>query len=216
MPIRLSGCGPITGCGDGSPNTRPEFVATITSRDTSFPYHLGNYLVNWGNVTYTQGGVATANPYKGPIPGDPVPFLGAPFALDKSFGLQAITDGTSNALLMAEVISCVPNGSAQDLRGLVYNDGSGGCMFMAYTTPNSKIPDQINTYCVYPYFNNPPCIDIGGNGPAFNAARSYHSGGVNALKADGSAAFYKDSVALPVWRALSTTMGNEVISADSY
>jgi prepilin-type N-terminal cleavage/methylation domain-containing protein len=45
---------------------------------------------------------------------------------------------------------------------------------------------------------------------------SYHPGGVNLLLSDGSVHFIKDTVALSVWRALSTRNGGEVISSDSY
>ena len=48
------------------------------------------------------------------------------------------------------------------------------------------------------------------------AARSRHPGGVNAVFGDGSVRFLKNSVNLYVWRALSTTKGGEVISADQY
>jgi prepilin-type N-terminal cleavage/methylation domain-containing protein len=48
------------------------------------------------------------------------------------------------------------------------------------------------------------------------SARSFHPGGVNSLLGDGSVKFMKDSVALPVWRALGTRAGNEAISADAY
>ena len=47
-------------------------------------------------------------------------------------------------------------------------------------------------------------------------ADSYHPGGVNALMADGSVRFVKDSVNGQAWRALGTIAGGEVISADSY
>jgi prepilin-type processing-associated H-X9-DG protein len=55
-------------------------------------------------------------------------------------------------------------------------------------------------------------------GPTFGAilARSYHSGGVNALLADGSARFVKSSINGFTWRALGTVSGGEVISADSF
>ncbi len=33
---------------------------------------------------------------------------------------------------------------------------------------------------------------------------------------DGSVRYMKDTIALPVWRALSTTQGGEIISADAY
>ncbi len=48
------------------------------------------------------------------------------------------------------------------------------------------------------------------------SARSQHPGGVNSLLMDGSVRFIKSSVALPVWRALATRAGGEVISADQY
>ena len=44
---------------------------------------------------------------------------------------------------------------------------------------------------------------------------SYHPGGVNLLFGDGSVRFIKETVALNVWRALSTRNGGEVISSDS-
>ncbi|MCD4727416.1 MAG: DUF1559 domain-containing protein [Pirellulales bacterium] len=47
-------------------------------------------------------------------------------------------------------------------------------------------------------------------------ARSYHPGVVNALLADGSTRTISDSVALPVWRALGTRAGDEVISGSSF
>jgi len=45
---------------------------------------------------------------------------------------------------------------------------------------------------------------------------SNHSGGVNLLLGDGSVRFIKNSVALSVWRGLSTRNGGEVLSGDSY
>jgi prepilin-type N-terminal cleavage/methylation domain-containing protein/prepilin-type processing-associated H-X9-DG protein len=186
----------------------------------------GTYMVNWGNATYTQD--TANNPYTGPaLPA--VTFGGAPFTLDKAYGIETIVDGTSNTLLMAEVIACVPgnnNGTVvQDHRGMIFNDDYNCSMFMAYTTPNSPIADLVPGYCVWPYQNNPKCTPPNttanvanptGTMAAFNAARSYHSGGVNALFSDGSVKFVKDSISLTIWRAIATTRGGEVVSADSY
>ncbi|MDG3007860.1 DUF1559 family PulG-like putative transporter [Paludisphaera mucosa] len=54
--------------------------------------------------------------------------------------------------------------------------------------------------------------------PSFAAvtARSYHAGGVNALMADGSVRFVKDSINGWTWRALGSVAGGEVVSADAY
>ena len=46
------------------------------------------------------------------------------------------------------------------------------------------------------------------------AARGRHPGGVNAVNCDGSVRFFKNSISLPVWQAVSTTHGGEVISSD--
>jgi prepilin-type N-terminal cleavage/methylation domain-containing protein/prepilin-type processing-associated H-X9-DG protein len=48
------------------------------------------------------------------------------------------------------------------------------------------------------------------------APRSWHSGGVNALMADGSVRFIKNSIGLAVWQSLGTRSGGEVVSADAY
>ena len=48
------------------------------------------------------------------------------------------------------------------------------------------------------------------------ASRSWHTGGVNVLLADGSVRLIKDSIAQQTWWALGTKSGGEVISADAY
>jgi prepilin-type N-terminal cleavage/methylation domain-containing protein/prepilin-type processing-associated H-X9-DG protein len=180
----------------------------------------GNYMVNWGNSNWAQDMIAANNPFTGNplVPPNPVPFLGAPFTMDKSYGIQNITDGTSNSLLMAEVIigATMPTNQYEH-RGDLYNDDYNCAMFNGYTTPNSKVEDWIaNGYCRYPYLTNPPCLNTGTAANSYNAARSFHTGGVNTLLADGSVKFVKDSVNIVAWRALSSTRGNEVLSADTY
>jgi prepilin-type N-terminal cleavage/methylation domain-containing protein/prepilin-type processing-associated H-X9-DG protein len=60
--------------------------------------------------------------------------------------------------------------------------------------------------------------DENDGGPSFGAitARSFHPGGVNALFADGSVHFIKDSIGLNTWMALGTVASGEVISSDQY
>lgn len=55
-------------------------------------------------------------------------------------------------------------------------------------------------------------------GPTYSAitSRSYHPGGVQVLKADGSVKFIKETVEGNIWRGLSTINGGEVLSADAY
>jgi prepilin-type N-terminal cleavage/methylation domain-containing protein/prepilin-type processing-associated H-X9-DG protein len=176
----------------------------------------GNYLVNWGNASYQQD--TGNNPVTTPVvPGSltaTVTFSPSPFGFAKTYAINAITDGTSNTLSFSEIINPFTNGANPDHRGDIYNDDYNCPGFEAYTTPNSTIADYMNGYCIYPYLNNPPCVTTG---PAFfNAARSYHSGGVNAAMCDGSVHFYKNTININTWRALSTSKSGEVVSADTW
>lgn len=67
-------------------------------------------------------------------------------------------------------------------------------------TPNGRIIDCL--------------IGSSRTAPGMATARSNHPGGVNALFADGSARFVKDSVSLAVWRAYATKAGGEVTNPD--
>jgi prepilin-type N-terminal cleavage/methylation domain-containing protein/prepilin-type processing-associated H-X9-DG protein len=190
----------------------------------------GNYVVNWGSTHYGQDQNPgngrpwpipfATGPYGATSPLGNVNFFGAPFTANFSRSLPFFTDGASNTLLMSELI-CTFDGplvptapaSTADSRGDIYNDDIVCTMFMAYTPPNSQEPDWINQYCQYPQATNPPCLK---QGPGFIAARSLHSGGVNALLGDGSVKFFKDSINVITWRALSSPNGGEVTSAESY
>ena len=61
-------------------------------------------------------------------------------------------------------------------------------------------------------------VDENDGGPTYMslAATSKHSGGVNALFADGSVHYVKNSVNPSTWRALGTIAGGEVVSSDAY
>ena len=47
-------------------------------------------------------------------------------------------------------------------------------------------------------------------------ARSKHPSGVNALVCDGHVQFVKSTISVPIWQALGSRNGGEVISADAY
>ncbi len=185
----------------------------------------GNYVVNWGNAHYDQDQSplatnatvsSTLTTTAFPAPLNTVIYLPAPFTANNANGIQSFADGTSTTLLMSEVVNPFNNGTAAsqtDHRGDIYNDDRNCLMFMAYTPPNTTIQDQVPIYCAWPYLTNPPCNT---NSPAFNAARSFHSGGVNTLLADGHVQFVKNSINVITWRSLSTMSGGEVVSADSF
>jgi prepilin-type processing-associated H-X9-DG protein len=197
----------------------------IEDNGTNVERYQGNYLVNWGPMHWGQdqnpnrhgpySNPFTTGPYGATPPLGGVYFTGAPFTHNLTRAISYFTDGTSNTALMSEALVCQDQntGAQADVRADVYSDGDSSCMYMHYTPPNSKIPDQLPQYCAYPYMNNPPCNN---NSPSFVAARSKHPGGVNVLFGDGSVKFMKDTVSIPTWRALSSPNGGEVIDASSY
>ncbi len=189
-----------------------------------------NYAANFGNTTFYQ--IASY-----PEDATGVPFLKAPFSdmwptnpinggpdgytvsQYGTVGLAEITDGTSNTILVSEVIKGETSGSAtgSDLRGFVH--WSYGAAFQTYLAPNSRLPDVSWTktapYCQPGINNNPPCTLQAYAKYHIFGSRSRHPGGVNTLFADGHVQFMKDSISLPVWRAAGSIGGGEIISADS-
>ncbi len=91
------------------------------------------------------------------------------------------------------------------------NSEYGATLYNHVLAPNSKTPDcvsSINPTPPGPGQPDPP--DRYGHIGSV-PARSRHSGGVNVLKLDGSTRFVSNSIDLPVWRALATIAGKEII-----
>jgi prepilin-type N-terminal cleavage/methylation domain-containing protein/prepilin-type processing-associated H-X9-DG protein len=162
----------------------------------------GNYAINWG-------------PVRQPYPtGTPLPTAWAPFGytdfrtrtLPRTVRLTDIKDGTSNTLLLSEVI--MHEDSSPDWRGDMLNDDEQCGRFMTLDTPNSGIDQIVSaSFCQ----NTPrlPCT-VNPNGKI--SARSNHTGGVNVAMADGSVRFVSDTIPLATWQALSTANGGEVVN----
>lgn len=80
-------------------------------------------------------------------------------------------------------------------RGSLWADGAfNSGLYNHVRTPNSALMD---------------CVQH--SNPAWKAARSRHEGGVNALLADGSVRFVRDSIDTVIWSAAGTRAGGEVI-----
>jgi len=162
----------------------------------------GNYAVNWGPVPVPYAGTPLFGPFG---------YLGNNTGAPLLTALQRIPDGTSNTLLMSEVLMA-PNNSDADTNGDIMNDDPStlGGRFMTINTPNSGF-DSI-AYCVQDN-RYAPCNT---NTPYQVAARSRHSNGVNALFCDGSVQFVTNSINLVTWQALGTTSGGEVVGSSQY
>jgi prepilin-type N-terminal cleavage/methylation domain-containing protein len=160
----------------------------------------GNYVVNWGSRTVEA--TTGAGPF-GFLNGNP--------ATPELTRIAQITDGTSNTLMMSEII-VAPVDTDFNTHGDVMNDdifGSGG-WFMTLMTPNSGV--DVFSYChVNDAAQYAPCTP---GWPTQVTARSRHTIGVNALLCDGSVRFVSNSISIGTWSALGTMGGNEVLGSD--
>lgn len=159
----------------------------------------GNYAACYGKGGY--GSINTANPTIGGI-----------FGNNSKVRLGEISDGTSNTLALSELkyrqVSAT-GPSLQDTRGTWTYGIMGGNIFSTQAGPNSSTPDAVWGCRNFPQ-EGMPCVQSGSPYVAMAAAaRSYHSGGVLASRADGSVQFYSDNIALVIWQALGTRGGGE-------
>ena len=124
--------------------------------------------------------------------------------------ITAISDGTSNMVLLSEALSPESSAGWGGLIGSILYGNIGGGLFTTTITPNSSSPDRPIGPCPKDQGINSdkaPCVSRGGNvwwtRSAVGAdvgARSRPSGGVNADLADGSVRFVPDGIDLGTWR----------------
>jgi prepilin-type N-terminal cleavage/methylation domain-containing protein/prepilin-type processing-associated H-X9-DG protein len=120
--------------------------------------------------------------------------------------LTDVTDGTSNTIMASELM-VVPDSTQHDLRGRYNNSIHGGTIFSTLNPPNTTVADQIQGgYCV----NTNPRAPCATPVNYVTHARSYHSGGVNAMMGDGSTRFVRDAVDATVYRNYGSRNGGEV------
>ena len=103
-------------------------------------------------------------------------------------------NGWENIDLLAAAMSAspAPSGGSRGFPWLSSRGTSSG--FSAYYTPNAGIPGNWIR---------------GAANSNYNFSNSDHTGGVGACYGDGSVRFISDSIALGIWRALSTCAGGE-------
>jgi prepilin-type N-terminal cleavage/methylation domain-containing protein/prepilin-type processing-associated H-X9-DG protein len=138
--------------------------------------------------------------------------------------IQDITDGASNTLFISEGVVATVGGMVWGgpMGEEIYGN-MGGSLFSATLTPNSSAPDRPIGPCPQDQGDalyKAPCQSLGANAwwtpsglRAHAAARSYHTGGVNAAMADGSVRFFSNSIDQYTWRAMGTRAGSEAINA---
>jgi prepilin-type N-terminal cleavage/methylation domain-containing protein/prepilin-type processing-associated H-X9-DG protein len=190
--------------------TCPSDTVVVNKGQTYSGCAYFNYAANFGNTavsdSFTTGIMTTQATYGG------FTFGGAPFRYNNGQKLVDITDGTSNTLMLAEVIQ----GQGQDLRGFIWWGDAEA--FVTSLRPNDSNPDIVtHSYC-NPNPPNPPANCTGITTPAPNslairafAARSRHTGGgVNVAFCDGSCKFISNNIDVPTWQALGTSQAGDL------
>ena len=147
-------------------------------------------------------------------------------AVNNSIRVRDITDGTSNTVAVDELRAGL---NARDLRGSWAMPGLGSgtaAMFNDASAPNSKQPnsDDMENCAVAGLLGLPPmgCFDSNNTGQM--TARSLHTGGIQALLADGSVRFISENIDFSrndvgcgpanergVWQRIHTRSGGEVV-----
>jgi prepilin-type N-terminal cleavage/methylation domain-containing protein/prepilin-type processing-associated H-X9-DG protein len=90
-----------------------------------------------------------------------------------------------------------------------YYSGLHNTAYNHCATPNAR-----RASCSYDFYSQTDDLLGGGLRSGSFPATSAHPGGVNVLMMDGAVRFVRDGVAQPVWRALGTRSGGEVVSLE--
>lgn len=119
-----------------------------------------------------------------------------------------IIDGTSRTFIFSELI-IVDDTSENDLRGRYSNPVHGNVLFSTKNPPNTTVLD---TFSWCNETGSPPrakCRETGTGGGMALATRSYHPGGVNTCRADGSVEFTSENVDFRIYKAMGSRDGEE-------
>jgi prepilin-type N-terminal cleavage/methylation domain-containing protein/prepilin-type processing-associated H-X9-DG protein len=128
---------------------------------------------------------------------------------DRSTRLRDITDGSSKTMMIVEYLTA-PGGD-KSWRGYFYTNRASAKAVYVTNTPNNSTPDNIFEYAAggctatnganLPA-QNLPCTWSTDTDINFATSRSYHSGGVQVVMADGAVRFMGDGINLQTWRNL--------------
>lgn len=180
-------------------------------------FSRSNYALCWGRLYVWRPG--QPNPWD-VGPGQTDLENGGPFRYDLGRSIGDFKDGTSHTVVASELragrddeLTGQTAAGGADYRGF-WISGVGGSGYLHIDTPNSSVPtaDCLRDYmCGDPGTWPAPCVGGCWYDNLRVAARSYHSGGVNAAFADGHVDFFGDTTSLAVWQALATIAGDDLV-----
>lgn len=128
--------------------------------------------------------------------------------------LRDVRDGTSSTIMGSE---CIIRGKgdrnvnprAWDA-GVYFNGFWFLPLFSTEEGPNTSVSDRVYG-CRSTTWPGSPCVSIAAGPNARIYARSYHTGGVHCLMADGAVRFVSTNINLATFRALGTRQGRETV-----
>ena len=176
-----------------SDESRRQFVSGNAGQNSS--EYKGNYGLNWGSQDYFQQ--------------FPVVGVRAPFYVAYGASLADITDGSSQTLLMLEMLQAPADpGQISDRRGRIWSAGAAAFQISARFPPNSVQKDK--GQCADRPELKLPCQPDTPDGNDYMGTRSHHTGGVHTLMGDGAVRWLSENVSLKVFQSASSINGREV------
>lgn len=152
-----------------------------------------------------------------------------PFSVGASYGakMRDITDGTSNSILLGEMI-VNHNANGSDSRGAwgwahgaAVNGGSSNVSSVKTPNVNAFTNVDITAWCPctdVPTMSSPTTAPLHRCGDGYiarpqieHAMRSRHEGGVHVAMCDGSTRFVSENIDATLWFGLLTIQGNEIL-----
>jgi prepilin-type N-terminal cleavage/methylation domain-containing protein len=173
-----------------SPKTRTRDTNSVGGVAVMQGLHT-NYVVCSGSTAYGTGGLQ----------------LDGMFFTKSFVRLAEVADGTSNTLMLSEIIIVPDTTGANDLRGRYCNSWEGNSWFTTLNPPNTSVRDTQVYQGVS--IQHAPQTTIANNGTQAVYARSYHPAGVDVSLGDGSVRYMSNSVNAAVYKALGTKNGGE-------
>ena len=207
---------------DGTEIRQITFAMMLCPSDLSNPgpYEFFNGTTNAGN--YSRGNYVANNGMGPGLNGIDRwhPKENAVFGCNGTNGIRDILDGTSNTIMMSEIITVKKRDEAgyTDARGMMwFIPTGGGPSFQCNRTPNSPIPDELRGPPWQSFVNIPeaPAIGVIGSNEdnvVIVVPRSRHEGGVTVSLCDGSARFISENIDLLLWQNLCQPQDGNTIS----
>jgi prepilin-type N-terminal cleavage/methylation domain-containing protein/prepilin-type processing-associated H-X9-DG protein len=209
------------------PSDPSNYSFTVTVNGVNEVMGRTNYHANLGsNAWYKNADPATGGMFY--------------YRTGSSLGVKVaeVIDGTSNTALYAEIKRGTGSADAGHpelwVKALTYgtwdgslpaNDLSPAAACDSATPTYNYTGDEYfrgflwtcwYTHTVPPNYKKNDCVRSVGLDKGHLAARSYHTGGVNVGRVDGSVSFVRDTIDPTTWRSFGTRAGNETLDASQF